>query len=405
MAVHLQDVVERTELKVENGTSRDRIDYEKENPADPGRIYIVVGGNVLSRGLTLEGLSVSFFVRTASAYDTLLQMGRWFGYRDGYADLPRIWMTEDLRGYFYDLATVEREIRYDIERYESGHTTPLDAGVRVRTHPQLAITSRLKMQHAVPARMSFAGRAVQTLVFRRRDEAWLRANLEAARGLTRGIRDAGRTAEQVQGRANIIFRDVPASHVLDFLNEYRIHETHIEMPTNLLRDYIRAENESGRLDQWNVAVVTRETAARLGTVNIGLSSEIPLINRSRFLRGDTENDADLKALMSEWDGVLDIDIPLEEARRWGRSGLVRCREEHAPGRGLLLLYPVGRESEPTGRAHTDRHRVRLDSVEHIIGLALVFPDPNDGVAVNYWTVDLSRVPHEVTDDELDQVAL
>ena len=61
---------------------------------------------MLARGLTIEGLTVSFFVRSASAYDTLLQMGRWFGYRFGYEDLPRLWMTRELRLYFEHLAVV-----------------------------------------------------------------------------------------------------------------------------------------------------------------------------------------------------------------------------------------------------------------------------------------------------------
>ena len=71
---------------------------------------IAVGGNTLSRGLTLEGLVSSLFVRAVSAYDTLLQMGRWFGYRNHYADLPRIWMTDELSEWFSHLATVEAEI-------------------------------------------------------------------------------------------------------------------------------------------------------------------------------------------------------------------------------------------------------------------------------------------------------
>ena len=117
-------------------------------------MIVAVGGNTLSRGLTLEGLGVSFFVRTASAYDTLLQMGRWFGYRSGYADLTRIWMTDEMREWFHHLATVEQEIRYDIERYESEHITPEELGVRIRTHPKLAITAAAKMQNGGAARRS-----------------------------------------------------------------------------------------------------------------------------------------------------------------------------------------------------------------------------------------------------------
>ena len=85
---------------------------------------VVIGGNTLSRGLTLEGLVASFFVRSAYAYDTLLQMGRWFGYSGGYADLPRIWMTEEIEEWFRHLATVEAEMRVDIDGYEDEDVTP-----------------------------------------------------------------------------------------------------------------------------------------------------------------------------------------------------------------------------------------------------------------------------------------
>ena len=143
-------------------------------------MIIAVGGNTLSRGLTLEGLSVSFFVRTASAYDTLLQMGRWFGYRSGYADLTRIWMTDEMREWFHHLATVEQEIRYDIERYETQHVTPDQFGVRIRTHPE-ARDHRRRQDAAtrVRADASYSGRRLQTILFNHRDADWLDRNIEA----------------------------------------------------------------------------------------------------------------------------------------------------------------------------------------------------------------------------------
>src|SRR3546814_3394548 len=91
----LSVVASSIDVKVENWRSQDRIDYSV-----PGRRYIVIGGNVLARGLTLAGLVVSFFMRTSSQYDTLMQMGRWFGFRPGYEDLPRLWMEEDVRDAF-----------------------------------------------------------------------------------------------------------------------------------------------------------------------------------------------------------------------------------------------------------------------------------------------------------------
>ena len=94
----LVDVLDEVRVVVDNGISSDRLDYGRRT--DSGRplteTVIAVGGGTLSRGLTLEGLLVSYFTRTSNTYDTLLQMGRWFGYRPGYEDLPRIWMTRDL---------------------------------------------------------------------------------------------------------------------------------------------------------------------------------------------------------------------------------------------------------------------------------------------------------------------
>jgi len=102
---HLIESIDQTLVVVDNSRSQFRLSYD-----DGARIQIAIGGNTLSRGLTLEGLLVSFFVRAARAYDTLLQMGRWFGYRPGYEDLPRIWMTHELKNQFYDLATVEADV-------------------------------------------------------------------------------------------------------------------------------------------------------------------------------------------------------------------------------------------------------------------------------------------------------
>ena len=146
---------------------------------------IAVGGNTLSRGLTLEGLVVSYFVRAATAYDTLLQMGRWFGYREGYADLPRIWMTDELRGWFRHLAGVEAEIRRDIARYMQDDVTPETFAVRIRAHPTLAITAAAKMQDAVLAAAAYGGLRIQTRYFHADDEDWLVEQPKGRTGLDR----------------------------------------------------------------------------------------------------------------------------------------------------------------------------------------------------------------------------
>lgn len=396
----LQDVISRTEVRVENARSPDRIDYVRDE-SDRGRIYVVIGGDLLSRGLTLEGLSVSYFIRGAAAYDTLLQMGRWFGYRRGYADLPRMWMTAELRDYFYDLATVEKEIRQEIDRYKSGHITPLEFAVRIRTHPQLAITSRLKMQHAVPAKMSFAGAEPQTLVFPHQDMDWLRANIEATRNLIRRIQQDGKRGMQLAGRPHWLFHEVAVDRVLEFLDEYAIHENNAAMPAELLQGYIRDQHARGELNCWTTAVVGRQHEDdELGSIDLGLEwGQVPLINRARFRRGNPEL-ADLKALRSQLDLVLDVNVPNDAIVDTRRTALRELRERTVPGRALLILYPVSKNSRPL-RANPKRER--LDAADHVIGLSIVFPETEHLTPQSYMTVRMDQVEQEWADvEELDE---
>ena len=392
VASNLLEAASDIEVRVENALSNQRIDYAAGTP----RTYIVIGGNVLSRGLTLEGLTISYFLRTASAYDTLLQMGRWFGFRRGYEDLPRVWMTDELRGFFYDLASVEREIRIDIDRYKTGHITPADLGVRIREHPKLAITAKLKMRHAVRASMSFSGKTVQTTVFKHQDELWLSQNIAATRTLVRACLEAAGEPETLFGRSHRVFFDVPAQPIFDFLRQYRIHETHLDMRPDLIADYIKDQIAVGELRYWNVAIATRDQRNDLGTIDLGLGTPVALINRSRFLRGDLEH-ASIKALISEIDEAADVARPTEELRGLSRDKLREVRQEEFSDEGLLLIYPISRNSVPTG----DRDELRrpLNAVADVIGLALVFPTATRDTPQNYMTVNLANEPREALDSE------
>ena len=107
---------------------------------------IAVGGFSLSRGLTLEGLMVSYFLRNSMMYDTLMQMGRWFGYRPDYQDLCRIWMPEEAQGWYEHVAESIEELRSELRSMEAANATPEDFGLKVRGHPDtLIVTARNKM--------------------------------------------------------------------------------------------------------------------------------------------------------------------------------------------------------------------------------------------------------------------
>lgn len=389
----LEDVVGGTGVVLEHSRSLERLSYGN----DPVTA-IVIGGNTLSRGLTLEGLVVSYFIRSANAYDTLMQMGRWFGYRTGYEDLPRIYMTDELRKCFRHLAAVEEEIRLEIGSYEEQVMRPTDFGVRIRTHPKLLVTQKLGA--AKQAYTSYGGRRLQVRYFRHKDADWLGKNILAASGL---VEAAGRSGDPEQvAPGTSLWRDVPVAAVRNFLRQYEVHEDSPDMNREMLLKYIEKEVEKGSLSRWSVAVVGGDEDA-LSELSLGGQTFRTLV-RSRL--NDEEIDrADIKTLMSKDHRVLDLDITPAAARRSTEEALMNLRQADPvhKTRGLLILYPIDRASPPA--ADDSATRLPLDAVDHVVGLALVFPgDKQTSVENSYISADVTTKPVEDVDhQEIDDL--
>ncbi|MGH1342098.1 MAG: Z1 domain-containing protein [Nannocystales bacterium] len=382
---HLLSVMEEAHLLVENGESLDRLNYTEGD-----RIQIAIGGNTLSRGLTLEGLLVSLFVRSASAYDTLLQMGRWFGYRFGYQDLPRIWMTAELRKSFRMLATVEHEIRNDISRYDTDNMTPEEFGVRVRTHPGMTVTSRLKMAHSVECDISFAGTTTQTRIFKHTDEQWLDSNLAATRTLLSKLGNP-----EIVGHQRV-YRGAPVEAVLEFLEAYAFHEDQPSVQSAPICEYIRQENNLGGLTNWSIAVVQRrEASPELETLLLAPNVDVNLVNRSRQLVGTTGG-ANLGTITSQTFWNLDVS---EKRRKDARNEQIRRTPSDPP---LLVIIPISRHSIPKKTKKKTKKPVEsepLNAVEHVIGLGISFPETKHSSGKNYVRVNLKRIKEPYRDQE------
>lgn len=380
---------------VENGVAQ-------EVNFDVGTVHgIVIGGNVLSRGLTIEGLAVSFFIRTASTYDTLLQMGRWFGFRKGYLDVSRIWMPLSLQRDFADLALVEEEIRTDIKRYAQEGLSPTQFAVRIRRHSTLLVTSKLKARRAVNVSIGYAGREVSTRVFYRKDEKWLSNAWASGAHLLDRIAATGRKPDEIEG--SIIFRGVEAEKVLDFLQEYEVHPDCAEFRRDILASYIRKSiaTGTGRLNTWNVALIQPERQlAGAPKANLGRLS-VSLLSRSRVNEGGAEsNYANIRALTSEGDAGIDLPAEAVAAAGGDRAGILTLRSSSLPNTGLLLLYPVDRLSKPPKNT---KSRVSLDADHHVLAAAMVFPgeQPTEGFLENdYIAADLSAVVAPEPEEEL-----
>jgi hypothetical protein len=381
----LPEVLDQSKVILDNSRSVERLDYS----GDPV-VAIAVGGNTLSRGLTLEGLVVSYFVRSASAYDTLLQMGRWFGFRRGYSDLSRIWMTDELRRYFRYMAGVEAEIRRDVARYMFEGRTPLSLAVRIKAHPALAITSAAKRKNAVRAASAYGGLRVQTRFYRADDDEWLATNQEAAHQLVAAMGGAASTAPD-PGAATRLWRDVPSALVLAFFAKYNVHDIDLAKQSTLLANYISTRNAGGRLLHWNVAIVGSASAGR-GDHDFGSGVSVPRVIRARF-SNSTPDEADIKTLMSSRDAVVDLDVPAD-AGTLTEEQIKRLRAEQMPDTGLLVLYAIDKVSPPKPpRKDRPQQRTELDAERDAIGVGVLFPQPvaDEPDEAVYWQADLSKV--------------
>lgn len=385
---HLPAVLERLQVVVDNAQSDTRLYYksEKELGDDDKIAHIAVGGNTLSRGLTLEGLIVSYFVRSASAYDTLLQMGRWFGYRAGYEDLPRLWMTDELRSDFHELATVEEEVRAEIARYSLEGRTPTDFAIRIRQYPSLAITSRLKMQHAVVA-IDYSGLTRQTRTFYHEDEAWLKHNWDlGGTFLERIFRDGFK----VTGSLRYV-EQVPVQDVLKFLEQYKVHELQTDTQYDPLQKYINAQNAKGRCKTWTVALASLQKGERevkLGPVTVKpVQRGVVDLREDGVVLGTTTTQAH-----------YGFDLPPNPAE----AQLTKDEKRRQPVRPitaapLLLLYPIDKNSKKNPNRGD---RKDLEAVHDILAIAMAFPAAPANTKFDYVQANLVVPEVPVEEEEL-----
>ena len=275
-----------------NSRAAGSLDYAAHEVS--GLNVIAVGGFSLSRGLTLEGLVVSYFLRNSMMYDTLLQMGRWFGYRRGYEDLCRVWMPEEAQGWYTHIAESIEELRDELARMQSVNATPKDFGLRVRSHPDtLVVTARNKMGTGRSLRVliGLANHFVETAILRR-DKPSQRANRQAAIALAGQLRHSGFPPEQGEqiGGGRLV-RRVPVQLVDAFLLAFRNHEGSTITETGPVREYIR-QRQADELREWDIlfAGVTRKQAPAKPLEDSSLG--FPLICQRRA-KGRRSDDATL----------------------------------------------------------------------------------------------------------------
>ena len=232
----------------------EEIDYSRyEN----GFSVIAVGGSRLSRGITLEGLSVSYYLRTTKMYDSLMQMGRWFGYRPGYVDLCRLYTTEQIFEWFNHITMATEEMRDDFDEMTAALQKPKDFRLKVRNHIGLmTITSMAKLHHSDKIEISFSGTNPQTYQLLK-TKLSIENNFNSLQSLISsiGFPQKSNRIETTKGKIRYLFYpNQNVSAVCDFIDTYKIQQPSIKNST--LSEYIKKQEKNSEIKEWSVCIVS-----------------------------------------------------------------------------------------------------------------------------------------------------
>lgn len=382
----LVPTLESIKVKEINGSSGSVLDY-KEHEA-MGLNVIAIGGDKLSRGLTLEGLTISYYLRASRMYDTLMQMGRWFGYRPGYLDLCRIYTTSDLTSWFRHIAIATEELRESLEHMDSIGATPEQFGLRIKTHPIMYITSQVKIKSGTVQRLSYSNTVSETTVFEI-DDTFFANNFAVADQFVRSLGEPIKDYLKKKGNGitkaeHLFWENVHGSFITEFLMKYRTAKTALRANSEYLRKYIDAQIQKGELIRWTVVLINTGSKSDLRLGGYQLNAGVKR-NPEDSLKNDKKGSSiSIKRLMTKDHEYFDFDKDqLKKADRIRKeatqqkesrnvSSKIRA-ELRKPEEGLIVIYPIDRDTSSA-----------LAGASHVpIGIALVFPESKNNTSVEY----------------------
>lgn len=365
-------------------------DYRVEYPSDEDGLeyatgFLVIGGQTLSRGLTIVGLAATYFARGSKQGDTLMQMGRWFGYRKGYELLQRIWMTQENDDRFVYLSRIDLELKKYIDEFSKDETKlPKHYGVRVLNSPfpnWMRVTSRGKMQDAIVAKMDYSDNKFQTTKFFP-DSERLSANISRTKSFIEGVLSH---CEHREVSNRHIWNGVAWNDIADFLLDLKFPSGDCEfLDVPQFRQWMERVYEKGQLDPWEVVFsgpdhIKEERIMTLGSIRVAM------VNRAKdgtdvredglISIGALRDNRDLYASIPE---NKRLELGFTAADGNNQAKISKLREDAGFGKTpQLIIYLVAKDSKPTREGNGQD----LNSAENVIGIALNVPRGN--VQVDY----------------------
>jgi hypothetical protein len=363
----LIDIINKIKILTVNSESETNLNFSKESNH---KYYIIIGGNRLSRGLTIEGLTVTYFSRNSNYYDSFLQMGRWFGFRKNYEDLVMLFTTSDNYSWFNWLNNVEESMRLDIKRYDSLGKTPLELAVRIKTHPDKHVTSPLKMKNVIQSikRPNYNNMEISTREFDLNPKS-----------LQRNINETVKFINSIKSRYKLniinkqyIWTKVSVDKILKFISKLQIPSDSNYFSKNNILSYIKETyGDYNELNEWSILLANNTTSANsnfnVAGCEIGLSARLKFKgrNESPIIRNENYFNLDLE------------------------GGQIRD-----PKNPLLIIHIIDSNSSRNDDTYEQWFK-NDDKKIHLVGLVVLFPFSNSVKNIEQQFISAAGLPIDV----------
>lgn len=422
--------IENLQIKIVNSSrSSEKLEY----PKNESLRVIAIGGLALSRGLTLEGLIVSYFYRNTCTYDVLMQMGRWFGYRKNYDDLFRIWTHKSSASWYAEIAAATDKLKDDMTLMRDLGQRPRDFGIRVRNNSaELSITAYNKMRNAIDEYefSSYFGGIVET-PYLFLNTAAHKNNYAAVQQLVKDAMYNGATFERQKNtgpKGHYIIQDVPKAWIVDLIRKLRISRFSSNFDTKQIADFL--ENCSDKsIDLFDIAFMEGAPTTESDKIVIFEGISIPKVLRTNCIldkdtdrlgigqRGKLGGTGDGRTGVIDFNG-LEAEQIIEKAKEKYRQEYKRTHGyEFKSGKTypsdtwfkfikdrkpILLVYfiDVGIDAEESNqKRQIDKFREEMNGIP-AVGFALGLPQNEDAARISGTRYKANKVYNWFEQEEI-----
>lgn len=383
----LYSEIQQFNVVIINNKIKEKERFNYNDYEETGARVITIGGFVLSRGLTLEGLMVSYFSRSGCAYDTMLQMCRWFGYRPGYENLCRIYMSQISLLNFNTVIDATEDLKSQFREMNATGKTPKDFGLMIKESPDLLettmlVTSRNKYgsSQEIIKTLNYSAKPIDTSKLYK-DITLNNNNESTIKNFVDNLKDKGILLQKINNR--FIYKDIDKKYIAWLLKRLNLPLENRKFDRDSLCDYIEKTND---FLKWDVVFATGSSKDLKFKID---TFEIPATKRSFEVR-EKENYIRISGSNNRLidpgifnSGLTDRQIK-EVKENSSRQTPIAEDWLKVPGRNpLFIIYPVQLVKENDEKNDEKNKIVKKYNDKIIFGFGLGFPSRTSEVKIKF----------------------